>query len=204
MPGATIGAVRDGLAGEKPTRRRGRVLETAILDAAWAELAERGWSGFTIDGVAARSGAAKSVIYRRWSGRVELAHALLARERAVTPEDAGSGGDLRTDLLTFLRDMARFLGGPFGDASRGIALEGDPGDHPSLFDGEVLVARVADLVDQARRRGEITGSPSPLALNVGFAVVMWEFTHRRRPPGDDALAELVDTVWLPAIRASAS
>jgi AcrR family transcriptional regulator len=180
------------------------VLEEAILDAAWTELAERGWSGFTIDGVAERSGAAKSVIYRRWNGRIELAHALLARERARASESVESGADLRTDLLTFLQNTTRFLRGPFGDASRGIAIEGDPGNHVSLFVGEVLVARVGEFVERARDRGEIAGTPSPLVLNVGFAVVMWEFVHTHRPPADEDLVELVDTVWLPAIRASSA
>ncbi|MEU4561784.1 TetR/AcrR family transcriptional regulator [Actinoplanes sp. NPDC023936] len=188
--------------GEKRTRRRGRVLEEAILDAAWAELAERGWSGFTVEGVAARSGAAKSVIYRRWSGRVELAHALLARGGAATPETVESRGDLRADLLAFLRDTVRFLGGPFGDASRGIVMEGDSGHHASVFGGRVLAALVGELVDQARLRGEISGSPSPLALNIGHAVVMWEFTLTHRLPADDDLARLVDEVWLPAIRSA--
>jgi AcrR family transcriptional regulator len=196
--------VRDGAAVQKQTRRRGRVLEEAILDAAWAELAERGWAGFTVEGVAARSGAAKSVIYRRWSGRVELAQVLLARQRSTTRESAGSRGDLRTDLLTFLQDMTRLLRGPFGDASRGITIEGDPALHASLFGGEVMVALLAEMVEHARARGEIRASPSPLVLNIGHAVVMWEFTHTRRPPTDDDLARFVDEVWLPAIRHSSS
>jgi AcrR family transcriptional regulator len=180
------------------------VLEEAILNAAWAELAERGWSGFTIDGVAERSGAAKSVIYRRWNGRIELAHALLDRERARASESVESGVDLRTDLLTFLRNTTHFLRGPFGDASRGIATEGDPGNHVSLFAGEVVVARVGEFVERARDRGEIAAMPPPLVLNVGFAVVMWEFVHLHRPPADEDLVELVDTVWLPAIRAASA
>ncbi|MEU4162941.1 TetR/AcrR family transcriptional regulator [Actinoplanes sp. NPDC026670] len=190
--------------GEKQTRRRGLVLEEAILDAAWTELAERGWSGFTVEGVATRSGAAKSVIYRRWSGRVELAQALLARAQATALGTLQSRGDLRTDLLTILQDMTRFMRGPFGDASRGIAIEGDPSQHASVFSGKILVAAVGELIEQARARGEITGSPSSLALNIGHAVVMWEFTHTRRPPTSDDLAQLVDTIWLPAIRHSST
>lgn len=46
---------------KKQSRRRGRVLEQAILDAAWAELSECGWDEFTIDGVAVRSGIAKEI-----------------------------------------------------------------------------------------------------------------------------------------------
>ncbi|MFB9571393.1 TetR/AcrR family transcriptional regulator [Streptomyces yanii] len=186
----------------KQSRRRGRVLEQAILDAAWAELSECGWDKFTIDGVAVRSGAAKSVIYRRWSGRVELARALMERGRATAPGDLESQGDLRSDLVAFLRGMALFLRGPFGSASRSIVIEGNATTHASVFGGEVLVAIVGELVEQARARGELHGSPSPLALNIGHAVLMWEFTFTRNPPTDDNLVEFVDTVWLPAIRQS--
>jgi AcrR family transcriptional regulator len=61
-------------------------LEQAIVDAAWQELTERGWAGFTVEGVAARSGAAKTVIYRRWRNRVHLAQDMLLR--ATTDSDA--------------------------------------------------------------------------------------------------------------------
>jgi len=42
------------MASDTATRRRGPELEAALLEAAWAELVEGGYSGFTIDGVAAR------------------------------------------------------------------------------------------------------------------------------------------------------
>jgi AcrR family transcriptional regulator len=46
-------------------RRRGRHLEDALLDAAWAELTERGYAGFTLESVAKRAGTSTPVIYRR-------------------------------------------------------------------------------------------------------------------------------------------
>ena len=74
-------------AGSLPTtRRRGAVLEEAILTAAWDELAERGWAGFGIEGVSNRVETAKAVVYRRWRNRVELVQEML---------DAGHGGSVR-------------------------------------------------------------------------------------------------------------
>ena len=90
-----------GLVGEKQTRRRGAALESVILEAAWQELSERGWAGFTVEGVAARSGAAKTVIYRRWSNRVALVEDMLNRARADAEVPFGSSGSLRADLLGF-------------------------------------------------------------------------------------------------------
>lgn len=173
-----------------------------MLDAAWVELGENGWAGFTIEAVAVRSGTAKSVIYRRWSNRVELAQALLERGRTSAPGPGSPRGELRADLLGFLHDTAQFLCGPFGDAVRGIALEGDPSAHHSVFGVEVLVELVAHHVEQARIRGELNGVPSALSLNLGHAVLMWEFALRRQTPTPAQLEEFVDTVWLPAIRAS--
>lgn len=180
-------------------RRRGRVLEDAILDAAHAELAENSWEGFTVEGVATRSGAAKSVIYRRWRSRVELAVAVLQRANVAAPGAVASHGDLRRDLLEFLVGMAAFLRTPFGEAVRGIERDGDTTHRVSLF-GQAQVAVVQELINRAVANGELEHQPSVLALNVGHSLVMIEFLHLHHPPSDAALEELVDIVWLPALR----
>jgi AcrR family transcriptional regulator len=185
-----------------PRRRRGPALEDAILDAAHAELAENSWEGFTVEGVAARSGAAKSVIYRRWRSRVELAVAVLQRANAEAPDALASHGDLRSDLLEFLIGMAAFLRTPFGEAVRGIERHGDTAGRISIF-GQAQVTGVQQLVDRAVTRGELDHQPSVLALNVGHSIVMMEFLHLHHPPADDELEELVDTIWLPALRRAA-
>src|SRR5215469_11036902 len=84
------------------TRRRGAMLERAILDSAWAELAAVGYARFTMDGVAARAATSKPVLYRRWPNRAKLV--LAALRRVVTPlvEDVPDTGDLRGDLLALL------------------------------------------------------------------------------------------------------
>jgi len=185
---------------QKQTRRRGSALERAILDAAWEELAERGWAGFTVEGVAARSGTARTVIYRRWRNRVHLAQDMLQGAAAAADRPHESSGDLRADLITFLRDMSTFLESPFGSAARGVICEGDLATQQSLFAGVPIVARVSSFVDEAHARGELTHAPSALALNLGHAVVMSEFLHTGSPPPEASRVEFVDKVWLPALR----
>lgn len=187
--------------GERRTRRRGPALEQAILDAAWQELTERGWAGFTIEGVAARSGAAKTVIYRRWRNRVHLAQDMLLRATAESRMPISSAGSLRTDLLAFLEGMSAFLRTPFGDAARGVICDGDPTAQPSILGDEVIVAEVGEIIDQAAGRGELTGRPSAFAMNLGHAVVMAEFLHTGSPPTSADIAAIVDTAWLPALSA---
>ena len=46
-----------------------------VLDATIELIVEGGFTAVTIEAVAARSGVAKSTIYRHWPGRVELMHA---------------------------------------------------------------------------------------------------------------------------------
>lgn len=186
--------------GEKQTRRRGPVLEQAILDAAWQELADHGWAGFTVEGVAARSGAAKTVIYRRWSNRVHLAQDMLQRATIAARAPFSSTGSLRTDLLRFLEDMSAFLRTPFGDAARGVICGGDQAAQRSILGDEVIVAEVGAIVEQACARGELTRRPSAFAANLGHAVVMAEFLHTGSPPTPAGIAEIVDTAWLPALR----
>lgn len=184
---------------ERQTRRRGAVLEKAILDAAWAEIAERGWSGFSVEGVAARTGTAKAVIYRRWRDRVDLAEEMLRRGAAEANPTSVSSGDLRTDLVTFLESMSDFLRGPFGSVVRGVVCETDRPTQDSLFGGTPVIADVAEIVERAVRRGDLPRTPSALAVNVGHGVLMAEFLQTGQPPDHEAIAELVDIAWLPAL-----
>ncbi|MGO4255661.1 TetR/AcrR family transcriptional regulator [Marmoricola sp. RAF53] len=181
----------------KQTRRRGAVLEQAILDAAWAEVAEHGWAGFSIDAVATRTGTAKAVIYRRWRNRVDLAQEVL--RRASTGATFSPTDDLRADLVAFLQAMSAFLRSPFGGVVRGVMSELDNPVRTSIFAGVAVVADVESIVDSAIARGELSQRPSSLAVNLGHSVVMSEFLHTGEPPSDEGLVEFVDTIWLPAI-----
>jgi len=53
-------------------RKRGVVLEDAILAAAYAELTEVGYTQFTVESVAARARTGKASIYRRWTTKQAL------------------------------------------------------------------------------------------------------------------------------------
>lgn len=54
-----------------------------LLDAAFAELVERGVGGLTVEGVASRSGIAKTTIYRRFNDALALAVAAVAARPEV-------------------------------------------------------------------------------------------------------------------------
>src|SRR6201991_1175938 len=88
--------------------RRNEQARLAVLHAADDLLAERGFAGLTIEGIAARAGVAKQTIYRWWPSKVDiLLEAFLTdADEELTPPDTG---DLAADLRAYLAGLARFL-----------------------------------------------------------------------------------------------
>ena len=80
-----------------------RVVRTraTVLAATRDELAEGGFGSLCIDGVAKRSGVARTTIYRHWPSVAVLAHEAF-RELAEPAPDIDTGS-VRDDLLTHLR-----------------------------------------------------------------------------------------------------
>ncbi len=83
----------------------------AIVQAVFAELAERGWSRLTVDAVAVRAGVGKPAIYRRWRSRDEMVLDCLVGVGVgvALPADTGI---LRDDLLAFTRQTVELLEHP--------------------------------------------------------------------------------------------
>ena len=90
-------------------RRPGRPLSAeagrAIVDASEALLSEYGYDGLTIEGVAQRSGVTRKTIYRRWTSKIDLVAAVLAK-RDATEEEAPDTGNVRDDLLALAHRFA--------------------------------------------------------------------------------------------------
>ncbi len=102
---------------ERPTesRRPGRPRDArhdqVILDATLEILRDQGYSGLTIDGVAARAGVGRPTIYRRWPSKPALVvAAMVDSSRLAIPEiDTGS---LRGDLITVQHHQIELMNRP--------------------------------------------------------------------------------------------
>lgn len=81
-------------------RWRSRRAESAILDSTLALLAEVGFGGLTIDGIAARAGVGKATIYRHWSSKAEVA--VVAFKAFVPPLDDPDTGVFAEDVRALL------------------------------------------------------------------------------------------------------
>lgn len=96
-------------------RPRDASFDTRAIAATLELLVEKGFEGTTVQAVARRSGVHSSALYRRWPSRIELI------QEAIFPGfDAPAvapSGDLRNDLLRFLRAYVAAFGSPAARAA---------------------------------------------------------------------------------------
>nr|WP_231849989.1 TetR/AcrR family transcriptional regulator [Saccharopolyspora erythraea] len=196
-------AVSEGRTKSTPARRRGAVLENAIIDAAWEVLVERGYNGFTFEAVAAHAGTSKPVLYRRWPQRADLLIATLTRH--WYPLEIPDTGSLRQDALALLRavnaerartvmlmriqlaDYFRETGTNFSDLRSRLRLA----DEKPPF---------AQLVDSAVERGELAEVPRPeRVVNLPFDLLRHDLLMGTGAVPDETIVEIVDAVWLPLL-----
>jgi AcrR family transcriptional regulator len=112
---------------DETTRKSGRRADRskqAILEATRELLAEGGVRPLTVEAVAARSGVAKTTIYRHWRDKRELALDAVMIDmlpRFANPVDVG---DTRKELITFLDSVVKTLSSPpYGPAMQGLVSE---------------------------------------------------------------------------------
>jgi AcrR family transcriptional regulator len=127
--------------------RRNEQARLAVLHAADDLLAERGFAGLTIEGIAARAGVAKQTIYRWWPSKVDVLLDTLiddSQENLAVP-DTGSAVE---DTRRYLRALARFItGDPAGKVL--LALIGEAQHDAEM--AQVFHARYLDPQREAER-----------------------------------------------------
>ncbi|MFL6118235.1 TetR-like C-terminal domain-containing protein [Actinophytocola sp.] len=182
-------------------RRRGAALESAILDAGWDQLIEAGYERFTIDAVAARSSAARSVLYRRWPSRLELLRAVIRRRGEIDLIPVPDTGTLRGDVLAILTDFndRRFRTIGLIAARLGAYFEetgGSPDELRTLF----IVDRpsaMETIVERAVERGELATTPPARIVSLPVDLLRHELFMTMTAATPRTIAEIVDDIFLP-------
>lgn len=178
-----------GMARRPPGRPRDVHVHQAVLKAALDLLAEKGWSGLTMEGVAARANTAKGTVYRWWSSKVELVtEALVAESAPYLP--APDTGTFFGDYVTVLEGLARALREPRSRALASLLFEA--ARNPEL--GKALrehltMPRRAHLVDAVARgieRGELRADVDvEVLVDAGVAQILYRFlVNGERLPED--------------------
>lgn len=175
------------------TRRASEDVAEAILAATLEVLDESGFEGLTIEKVAARAGAAKTAVYRRWPSKVPLVVEALTRAQPDLP--VPDTGDLRTDIIRIWKSatgggrysVERLLPVVTAYMSANdelMALMRDRYFGPRLEAMRAVVARAA-------ARDEIRPGTDPeLAFDLLFGPLAYRWL-RGSPPDDETIARLV-------------
>ncbi len=146
-----------------PGRPRDAAIDGAVLDATVAVLAERGWSGFALETVAARAGTTKAAIRRRWPVRQRLVIDALATLLVSPPSP--DNGCTRCDLVQSVDLLTEMLNDrlPPGVLAPLIADCADPELRRHLVDTLVAPTReaAAIAVRRAVDRGELREDVDP-------------------------------------------
>lgn len=183
------------------SRRRGAELEETILAAVWDELAEVGYARLSMEGVAARARTGKQVLYRRWRNRAELVMAAVRHRTGSIVDRIPDTGELRTDVLDVLGQIAQRRLDMGADTIHGVLSE-LPDLDPEMFGiGRGVMSTV---LENATARGEITTSDlPPMVVTLPIDLLRYQLLLSRDPIGESTLTEITDDVFLPLVYATA-
>jgi AcrR family transcriptional regulator len=168
-------------------------------------LEEAGYRALTIEGVAARSGVAKTSVYRRWPSKAEMVFDLVLHSSAELPamDDRGS---LTGDIEALSARIVALVAGPLGrrifpglicDAASDRALM-QRFRATFVADGRDQIAQV---LERSVRRGELTDARAAADLQAVLigAALMFPLLHPGLGEGAlrDKIADLAMAVVHP-------
>lgn len=151
---------------------------SVVLAAATALLSEEGSAGFTVDGVVARSGVAKTTIYRHWPTRDHLLMAAVACFEQV--EEVPDTGSVRGDLVSLLSRLGAELADEQWSKSLPAMLERAEHDAGLAAHWQVIVRQkstpLRHVLERGRKRGEIR---TDVDLDLSLAALSGALFYRR-------------------------
>jgi len=163
-----------------------------------------GYARLTMEGVAARAGTSKAVVYRRWPNRAELVLAAMRQRGPVLSGEVPDTGELRSDVLALLRRMSLrlqeigpeilhgLMGELFDQVERSVYLHGQRAGYEAM----------RTILERAAERGEVhLEKITPRVASLPTDLIRHELLLTRAPVPEAAIVEIVDEIFLPLVRA---
>ncbi|MFI8201219.1 TetR/AcrR family transcriptional regulator [Streptomyces sp. NPDC085937] len=188
------------------SRRRGAVLERAILESALDQLSTVGWNGLTMEGVAAGAQTGKAAVYRRWPSKEDLVADAL---RAALPEfdKAPDLGSVRADLLELCRRARDAMFSRPGFALRAVIHECDTAEaerfHAVIFSGvvEPTLTMLREVIERGIERGEVRAdAANGYVMDAVPAMMMYRSKMCGSEWSDVDLEQMIDQLMVPLLR----
>jgi AcrR family transcriptional regulator len=191
-----------------PLRRRGAVLERAILDAALEQLSTVGWKGLTMEGVAAGAQTGKAAVYRRWPSKEDLV--VDALKAGLPPlEEAPDRGSVRADLLVLCRRAREAMFSRSGSAFSAVIHECDPAQAERLygvvFEGVVVptLELLEQIISRGIERGEVrSDAKNSYVCDAIPAMMMYRTKVCSSEWSDQDIEEMIDQLMVPLLRSA--
>lgn len=172
-----------------------RDVDAGIAEATLELLRTRGPRSVTVEAVTARSGIAKTTIYRRHSDRRDMLSVALSR--VATPEPLAADTDAPGRLRWVIKESVRAIEDGIGFGGFAALLTDDDPDFTALF-RQILVDQrsgIEAVIDAGRADGSFRGDVDGAALI--DAVVGAHIAERARTGtvADGWEARLFDLFW---------
>ena len=183
--------------------RRSEASTKAVLDAAFVELSEHGWRGFSVDRVAKNAKASKQTIYRWWKSAACLAvDAALGRlaEFKAPPGNGGTPADVRDRVAALIEPLLLAVRtGDGAHAWRGALLAAaDDQEAGEIFRGwfseSVKIPLRHILAEQALKGAIRRDWDIDLATELLFGPIWHRLIAMRGPVPESYSRRLVESV----------
>ena len=129
-----------------------------MVEAAVAEIAEKGLTAATMEAIALRAGVGRATLYRRWPNKSALLY--FCADQLVEVIEPADTGDLRKDLLSVFETLAElsYGDGPLALLAPTFIAAAAHDQQMRTFVADNVVSRRSGAVvalRRARRRGEL-------------------------------------------------
>ncbi len=167
-------------------------------------LEQAGYRALTIEGVAARSGVAKTSIYRRWPSKAEMVFDLVLHSSAELPA-MGDRGSLTGDIEALsARIVALVAGSPGRRIFPGLICDAASDNALMQRFRATFVAdgrdQIAQVLERSVRRGELTDARAAADLQAVLigAVLMFALLHPDL--GEEALRDKISDLAMAVVQ----
>jgi len=176
-----------------PGRPRRSATSHAILKATRELLAQGGVHGLTVEGVAERSGIAKTTIYRRWRSKEDLALAALLEVIREEPPVVHTG-NTRTALSAYLGQLIKNVNSRlYGRILRGLISEMAIDRELARGFREQVLARRTTAIRGLLARGIDRGELRPdLDLEIAVDLLLGPIYYRLLMSGEPLTSGFID------------
>lgn len=189
---------------EEPPRGRPRdpSRDEAIIDATIDVLVRDGYDRLSIEGVAAAAGVGKTTVYRRWSGKAELViDAMATLKTAIDTIDTGTlDGDIERMIGASCSRRSQRLQQVMVSICSALPREPDLLEAFKVRFTEPRIARIADMLERARSRGELGPDVDvPMAASLVPSLMLQRALMTGKPAGRAYADQIVGSVLLPVL-----